>query len=262
MDIETTTLPFSELIVERLKPDRGLAEPVYRQMARAFSRMVEEGEIQEGQSLPAERILAERMNLSRTTVRRFYEELRKDHGLKSNRRSGPVIAAPPRISPRMGALKGFTDEMRELGMEPSTQLLSRDIVQDRVIASIFGRPSSAHFLKLVRLRLGDGAPLSRETAWFDLTLCPELADWDVSGSAYHFVSEVCGVRLGEAEQSIEAVLSTDDENAAFGFDDPQPCLLIKRRTHAISGQIVEYVEGVFRGDSYSYRTKLSPVMRG
>lgn len=257
MDSQATILPFSELIVERLKPDRGLAEPVYRQMARAFSRMVHDGEIHEGQSLPAERILAERMNLSRTTVRRFYEELRKDHGLKSNRRSGPIIAAPPKASPRGAALKSFSDEMRDLGMEPSTQLLSREIVQDRVIASIFGRPSSAHFLKLVRLRMGDGAPVSRETVWFDLTLCPELANWTVTDSAHQFVSEICGVRLCEAEQSIEAVMSADDECAAFGFDAPQPCLLIKRLTHAVSGQIVEYVESVFRGDCYSYRSKLS-----
>ncbi|MDI4641007.1 GntR family transcriptional regulator [Rhodoblastus acidophilus] len=254
--------PFSELIVERLRPDRGLAEPVYQQMARAFAEMVEAGEIREGQSLPAERILAERLNLSRTTIRRFYEELRRDHGLTSNRRSGPVVVAPPRLSPRMGALKGFTDEMLELGVEPTTRLLSREIVQDRMIASIFGRPSSSQFLKLVRLRLGDGEPLSRETAWFDLTVAPELAGWDVRGSAYHFISDVCGIRLCDAEQTIEAVLSSAEENAAFGFSQPQPCLLIKRRTHAASGQIVEYVEGVFRGDAYSYRTRLNASVRG
>jgi GntR family transcriptional regulator len=248
----------SERLIESLAPDRGLAEPVYKQMARAFSKMVETGEIGEGQSLPAERLLAEKLDLSRTTVRRFYEELRKDDLLTTSRRNGAVAKAPPRLSPRMGRLKGFTDEMRELGMEPSTQLLSHEIVRDRVIASVFNRPSTAHFLKLVRLRLGDGVPLSRESAWFDLTLAPDMADWNAEGSAYHFLSNVCGVRLGAAEQSIEAVLSSDEENVAFGFDSAQPCLLIKRKTRASSGQIVEYVEGAFRGDSYAYRLNLEP----
>jgi len=248
----------SDLMIERLKPDRGLAEPVYRQMARAFGKMIDAGEVEAGQSLPAERFLAERLGLSRTTVRRFYEELRKDHGLRSLRRSGPGLSdAPPRLSPRMGLLKGFTDEMREMGLEPETKLLSRDIVQDRIIASIFARPSSTQFLKLVRLRLGDGVPMSRETAWFDLTIAPELADWDLQGSAYHFLSNICGIRLCHAEQSVEAILSSHDETHAFGFEEPQPCLLIKRRTQAASGQIVEYVEGVFRGDAYSYRTTLT-----
>jgi len=251
----------SERLIESLAPDRGLAEPVYKQMARAFNKMLETGEIEEGQSLPAERMLAERLDLSRTTVRRFYEELRKDDLLSTSRRSGAVAKAPPRAAQRTGRLKGFTDEMRELGLEPSTRLLSRDIVRDRVIASVFNRPSTAHFLRLVRLRLGDGAPLSREIAWFDLTLAPEMADWNVEGAAYHHLSKVCGVRLGESEQSIEAVLSSDDENVAFGFDSPQPCLLIKRRTQATSGQMVEYVESTFRGDCYTYRLTLEPCAR-
>lgn len=32
-----------------------------------------------------------------------------------------------------------------------------------------------------RVRLGDGAPLSREVAWYDLTAAPDLAEWDVVG---------------------------------------------------------------------------------
>jgi GntR family transcriptional regulator len=249
----------SERLIESLAPDRGLAEPVYKQMARAFNKLLETGEIGEGQSLPAERLLAERLDLSRTTVRRFYEELRKGDLLSTSRRNGAVTKAPPqRLSSNVARLKGFTDEMRELGMEPSTRLLSRDIVRDRVIASVFNRPSTSHFLKLVRLRLGDGAPLSREVAWFDLTLAPEMTDWNVEGSAYRQLANVCGVRLEAAEQSIEAVMSSDEENAAFGFDQPQPCLLIKRKTRAAGGQIVEYVEGTFRGDSYTYRLDLEP----
>ena len=85
-----------------------------------------------------------------------------------------------------------------------------------------------------------------------------MAEWNVEGSAYHHLANVCGVRLATAEQSIEAVLSSDEENLAFGFDAPQPCLLIKRKTRASSGQIVEYVEGTFRGDAYAYRLNLEP----
>jgi GntR family transcriptional regulator len=253
---KTPTGISSEQIVALLAPDRGLAEPVYKQMARAFNKMVSDGEIGDGQSLPAERMLAEKLDVSRTTVRRFYEELRKDHLLASDRRHGAIATAPPRVSPRMGALKGFTDEMRELGIEPSTRILSREIVQDRLIASVFGRPSTTQFLKLVRLRLGDDAPMSRETAWYDLSLAPQLADWDAKGSAYHFIADICEVRLAGAEQSIEAVMSSEAEDAAFGFEHPQPCLLIKRKTRAASGKLVEYVEGTFRGDVYAYRLNL------
>lgn len=42
----------------------------------------------------------------------------------------------------------------------------------------------------------------------------------------------------------------------FGFSQPGPCLLLKRRSHSAQNTLVEYVEGTFRGDAYIYRLKL------
>lgn len=250
------TLQFAELL-GRLAPDRGLSEPSYRQLLQRLSGMIETGEIADGQSLPSERVLAEKLGLSRTTVRRAYDELRAMDYLSTHGRSGVAAKAPPRLSPSLGKLKGFTEEIRELGMEPSTLLLEREIVTDRTIASIFGRPSTARFLRLVRLRSGDGTPLSRELAWYDLTVAPALAEWDVRGSAYHFLSTQCGIVLSRGEQTIEAVMSSDAETAAFSFSEPEPCLLMKRKTFSSTGVMVEYVEGTFRGDAYAYRLTLN-----
>lgn len=110
--------------------------------------------------------------------------------------------------------------MHDIGVEPSTQLLERKVVSDRAIASLFNRPSSARFLKLVRLRLGDGMPMTREVAWYDLTAAPALVDWDVTGSAYQFLQQHCGIALTDGEQTIEAAMSNADEMAAFGFEEP------------------------------------------
>jgi GntR family transcriptional regulator len=37
---------------------------------------------------------------------------------------------------------------------------------------------------------------------------------------------------------------------------PLPCLLIKRRSYTHGEVMMEYVEGLFRGDTYSYRLRL------
>jgi GntR family transcriptional regulator len=248
--------PFDALI-ERIAPNRALAEPSYLQLFNKLSALIESGEIAHQQSLPSERALAEALNLSRVTVRRAYDELRAKNYLTTHGRAGVMVHTPPRLTPQLGKLKGFTEEMRELGMEPSTRLLEHGIVTDRTIASIFNRTSSAQFLRLVRLRLGDGVPLSREIAWYDLTAAPELADWNIEGSAYRFLIERCGIALSYGEQTIEAVMSSELEAEAFGFAEPSPCLLMKRKTFSVSGQIIEYVEGTFRGDAYAYRLRLS-----
>ncbi|MCA1977618.1 MAG: GntR family transcriptional regulator [Thiobacillus sp.] len=240
----------------QLAPDRSLAEPSYQQLRRKIQAMIESGEIASGQSLPSERALAESLGLSRVTVRRAYAELRAANLLETHGRAGVSVKTPPQLTPQLGRLKGFTEEMRELGMEPSTRMLERSVTTDRTIASIFGRPSTARFLRLVRLRLGDGVPLSREVAWYDLTAAPELEHWNVEGSAYRFLAERCGIALSHGEQSIEAAMSSAEEMAAFGYAEPMPCLLMKRKTFSRAGQIVEYVEGTFRGDAYAYRLTL------
>lgn len=243
-------------LIERIAPDRTLAEPSYLQLLRKLTELIDSGEIGDGDSLPSERTLAEMLNLSRVTVRRTYEELRARNYLETHGRLGVTAKTPPRLTPQLGRLKGFTEEMRELGMEPSTRLLEHGVVTDRTLASIFSRPSTASFLRLVRLRLGDGIPLSREVAWYDLTAAPALADWDIQGSAYRYLTEQCGIALSHGEQTIEAVLSSDAEAEVFEFSAPSPCLLMKRKTFSKAGQVIEYVEGTFRGDAYAYRLTL------
>ena len=246
----------SDFLIERLTPDRALAEPVYKQMARRMREMVAQGMVPPGQSLPAERLLAQRLNISRSTVRRFFEELRRSNELVTAGRSGAAVAKPLSPAVPRERLRSLTRAVRENGVEPSTRVIDRALICDRTIASMLEAPSTTRFLKLTRLRLGDGAPLARETLWCNLSLAPDLEDWSGEGSAYDHIQHVCGVRLLEAEQTIEAVLSSLLEREAFELDAPQPCLLFKRRTRAVSGQIVEYSETVFRGDAFVYRLRM------
>ncbi|WP_020559152.1 GntR family transcriptional regulator [Thiofilum flexile] len=236
--------------------DTALAEPIYRQLLRQIIQMIQAGRLLDGASLPSERTLAEALNLSRTTVRKCYDELRERNYISTHGRAGVVIKSPSRIAPEIGKLKGFTEEMHELGMEPSTRILAREVVQDRTIASIFGRPSTAPFLQLIRLRLADNVPMTREVAWYDLTLAPALERWNVVGSIYEYMQQHCGLVLEHAEQTMEAAMSNPDEMLAFDFDTPAPCLLLKRKTYTTTSHMIEYVEGTFRGDAYTYRINL------
>lgn len=247
----------SAAFIRRLKPDVGISEPVYRQLQRQIISMIKSGELQDGDSLPSERTLAEALKLSRTTIRRCYDELRDQDHISTHGRAGVMVKSTPRINPQMDKLRGFTEEMRELGMEPSTRILEQRVVSDRAIASIFNRPSTARFLKLVRLRLADNLPMSREVAWYDLTLAPNLTQYDMSGSVYSFLQTQCGLTLQYGEQSTEAAMSNPDEMECFEFHEPGPCLLMKRRTYTNTGQMIEYVEGTFRGDAYTYRITLN-----
>lgn len=245
-------------------PDVGSAEALWQQLHARLVQLLQAGHWQPGQALPSERDLAQQLKVSRITVKRCYDELRRQGWLsRGSGRGGSTVQHPTtRVQGSLGRLKGFTEEMRELGKTPSTRILGLKVVRERTIASVFGRPSNAPFLHLVRLRCGDDVPMTRENAWYDLTLAPALADWDGQGSAYNLLRARCGLQLTGAQQTVEAVLSTEEEAREFGLSDVLPCLLFKRRTRALTqggGQdaLVEYVEGLFRGDVYVYQMPLS-----
>lgn len=240
------------------------SEALWLQLHQRLLTQLESGQWRVGQSLPSERELAEQLQISRITVKRCYDELRRAGWLsRGSGRGGSTVQQPQaRIQAPLGRLKGFTEEMRELGRTPSTSILEMKVLRERMIASVFGRPSNAPFLHLVRLRSGDGIPMTRENAWYDLSLAPELTEWDGQGSSYAFLRERCGLDLRGATQTVEAVLSSESEAKDFGSVEPLPCLLFKRKTQATSAAggtpaLVEYVEGLFRGDLYVYQMELA-----
>lgn len=238
------------LLRKRVRLEERVFVPYHLQLQRQIEALVRSGDLPTGSSMPSERELADGLKLSRATVKRSYDELRRAHLLLSkDRRGGTLVQGVPRIEPHLQGLKDFSDAMRELGHAPATRVLERAVTRDRDMAALFGRPAEADFLRLACLRLADGIPMLRATAWYDLSLAPGIANWPGEGSAHAFLREQCGLRLSGARQSIEAVTSTEEEAAAFGFAAPGPCLRITRLIHTASQQPVEYTESVCRGDA-------------
>lgn len=232
------------------------AEPIYLQLAGQIEKLIASGAIPTGATLPAERDLAEKIGVSRSTVQHCYNSLRESGALTSKGRLGSVVRGPKRLDMGLDRLKGFTEEMKELGRVPSSSIITNEVVADAAIAKIFGMPSDAQFLHLVRVRYGDGVPLSREQAWYNIAAAPGLEQRDVSGSMYETLADM-GVRLLQCEQSIEAALPSPEDCRIFDFSEPHPCLLIRRRSYSSDHRMIEYVEGLFRGDAYTYRLKLA-----
>jgi GntR family transcriptional regulator len=237
--------------------DRRAPNPLYLQLEEQIAALVAGESLLPGTTLPPERQLAEALGISRGTVQISYNALRLRGLLGGRGRRGSVVQAHAvdRLSPGMDRLKGFTQEIAEMGRTASTRVLEREILVDRSMASIFGLRSNARFLRLVRVRSGDDQPLTVESAWYSLDIAPALETADPGASMYGQLGRA-GLTLSYCDQTIETAMPTERESAIFGFGTPTPCLLIKRRSYITSGAMVEYVEGLFRGDAYVYRVRL------
>jgi len=232
------------------------AMPLHRQLELQLIELVESGRIATGATLPAERYLAEMLGISRGTVQRCYSALREQGIVVSDGRRGSIVQdRAAHLVSRMDRLKGFTEEMRELGRKPSTRTLERRIGADAAIASHFLCDKRASFLKVRRVRSGDDVPLSIETAWYSLDLAPFLSSSNLNASIYEQLAEH-DLPLVYCDQTIQTSYPNTAESSIFGFSEPKPCLLLKRKSYLRDHNMVEYVEGLFRGDSFTYKMRL------
>ena len=73
--------------------------PVYRRLSTAIAAGIDRGELEPGTRLPAERVLAGALAVSRTTVVSAYEDLRRDGRVESRRGSGTRVRGSPARGP-------------------------------------------------------------------------------------------------------------------------------------------------------------------
>jgi DNA-binding transcriptional regulator YhcF (GntR family) len=100
--------------------------PLYHQIATAVRRAIREGDISEGDRLPATRDLATSLGVNMHTVVRAYGILR-DEGLLEMRRGRGAT-----VTPGGTAAAGVTDLVKELAAEAHRQGFELDELNDMI----------------------------------------------------------------------------------------------------------------------------------
>src|SRR5690242_9285570 len=88
--------------------------------------MIEEGLLKPGDLIPPERELCETQGISRMTVNKAIMALVNEGVLFREQGKGTFVAQP-KMNRTLSQLKGFTEEMLEKGLIPSTKILSFEI---------------------------------------------------------------------------------------------------------------------------------------
>src|ERR1700752_2329342 len=100
--------------------------PLYARIKRLVTEAVSGGELRPGDSIPAERDIAEMLNVSRVTVRKAFSELVGEGVLTQKRGSGTYVANPSRrIEQPLSRLTSFTEDMRSRGLRTEAEWLDR-----------------------------------------------------------------------------------------------------------------------------------------
>jgi GntR family transcriptional regulator len=209
-----------------------------------------------GSPVPPERELARLYGTSRTTVRQALAELVIEGRLLRMQGKGTFVAKP-KVAQAL-ELASYTEGMRQHGLHPQTKILDIGYVTaDEELATLLAVRPGARLLRVHRLRLADGEPMSIDTSHLPARRFPGLRrQLERHASLYETLRTGYGIELAEAEETIETILADPHDANLLGVDAGIPLLLLSRHAIDTTGQPVEWAQSWYRGDRYKFITRL------
>src|SRR5215510_15289769 len=120
-----------------IQVDRNSPVPLYFQVAQHLEQLIESGELAPGTRLENEIDLADRLRLSRPTMRRAIEYL-VDRGLLVRKRGVGTQVVHTKVQ-RQVELTSLYDDLVGAGQAPTTQVLQNTVVSaDAPVAVVLG----------------------------------------------------------------------------------------------------------------------------
>jgi GntR family transcriptional regulator len=231
-----------------LQPDPDSSAPLYLQLVERIAAAIAGGKLQDGEALPPERMLAEQLEVSRTTVRKALDEL-VTRGLVTSRwGSGTYVSR--RVEQPLALLTSFSDDMRARRRRPGSVWLERGqgLPSPEEQVSLGLAPGEA-VSRLVRLRLADGEPLCLERATIPARFLPEP---EAVGDSLYMALRARGHEPFRALQHLRAAAASPVEAEQLGIRPGEPVMATVRYGYLADGRPVELTHATFRGDRYDF----------
>ncbi len=228
--------------------DRDSPVPLYHQLAGQLSAAIGDGRLQPGDPFENEVALAERLGLSRPTVRRAIQEM-VDQGLLVRRRGLGTRVANRKVH-RRAELTSLWDDLVREGRHPTTTILDYEIVTDERAAAALDLEPDTPMLLVVRVRSADDTPIAYMHNWLPpIYSTIPLAELEETG--LYAALRNRGVKPVVAQQTIGARMPTSAERRHLGLRGQQPVLTMTRMAFDASGQAVEFGDHCYRAENYA-----------
>lgn len=232
--------------------DKSSSIPIYLQIEEQIRQQIEEDILQPDESIPAERVIAQKYDVSRMTVRQALNNLVNDGYLYRQKGKGTFVSRKKLVQ-RLQGLTSFTEDMKERGFEPSNHLIRFEVIAAPArIANELALTEHSPVFEIKRVRLADGKPMALETTYIPANLAKGLTEDIIQKSFYDFVENDLQLTINEAKQELEAAIAADEEVHYLEVEEGAPILHIKRLSYLKDGTPFELVKSAYRADRYKF----------
>lgn len=232
-------------------------QPLYAQIKDALRRRIVDGTYAPHSRMPSEHELCATFGVSRITVRQALGDLQKE-GLIFRLHGKGTFVSKPKAVQNLTSLQGFAEAMSGSGYEIVNQVQAFRVVEaDRHQAQRLQLQEGAALVEISRVRLLNREPVSLERTWIPEGIGRRLANADLATRDIFLILENdCGIPLGHADITVDAILADEEIVAALGVEHGSPVLRIERLTHDSAARPIDYEFLYFRGDAFQYRLRI------
>lgn len=235
--------------------DRTSPVPLYFQVATRLQQLIEDGEMPVGGRLENEVDLANRLGVSRPTMRRAIQYL-VERGMLVRKRGVGTQVVHPKVR-RPVELSSLYDDLAKNGQEPRTEIRVFEVrpAPDHV-AEALGVPEATEVAWFERLRYAGGEPLAIMHNAVPVDVMP-LRREDLEQHGLYELLRAAGRVPRMANQVVGARAATSAEARLLGDSRGAPVLTMTRTAWDESGRAVEYGSHLYRASRYSFELTLT-----
>jgi GntR family transcriptional regulator len=233
-------------------------KPKYKILADKFLDNIKSGYWREGSKIPTENELAIQYEVSRDTVRSALKEL-ENAGFISRQAGVGTTVNYERADYSLVGLRGFSEQMRELGKVPSSQILSYrfESFSKPNLLAFFGIAPGEKLYELTRIRLADQEKMALETAYINPKLCPDiLSKMHENVSLYDLYENEYKLTLGKSNINLVAEIPSQTVRDLLDIDEHTPVLTMDCYVKLKDGRPLYYVRCYYIGKRYTFSTVL------
>lgn len=247
-------------IILTFVPDSSGNTPIYVQLSNFLQLQISSGRLKEKDRILPEEEISKKLGISRTTVRQAMDRLVKQGYLSRYRGKGTFVSARKYSRP-INHLYNFTADMLAAGIKPSSQTVSKEVIDasdDLIREKLELSNSNTKVFQLSRIRIADGNPVLFENTYIPYYLCPGIEKFDFENSSlYETLKTTYRIIPYTAVETLQGILVPDKIRSYLKCRKNTVGYEISRIARLDSGIVYEYTHSVTRADLCSYQFHLN-----
>lgn len=207
------------------------SEAKYSQVGNSIIGKIEDGTYKTGSSIPSERELIEKFNVSRITIRKAIDELVSKGFLTKIQGKGTYVKSGIHRQ-NLFSLTSCKNDIIQQGMTPSTIVIKAEVeVANEEIQDALELENGDKVFTLERVYYADDIPVNYTITHLPLKKFPGIDKIDFKNSSlYEILENKYGTKLIEATRTVEAILPEKKIAKMLDLNSTSPVLLFKATT--------------------------------